>query len=158
MKVVLAGAFGNLGAEILKALCANGHEVVAADLRETAVEGCEGKYTFKAIDATNPETMKGLCDGADVVMGLRIQLERQQSGNFPSLNEYADFYGIDEKYLAYAKPNAIVMHPGPVNRGVELTSPVIDHENSRIEDQVFSGIAVRMALLKLLNEYRKSVK
>ena len=68
MKVVLAGAFGNLGAEILKCLCAKGHEVVAADLRETAVEGCEGKYTFKAIDATNPETMKGLCDGAEVVI------------------------------------------------------------------------------------------
>jgi len=68
MKVVLAGAFGNLGAEILKCLCAGGHEVVAADLRETTVDGCEGKYTFKAIDATNPETMKGLCDGADVVI------------------------------------------------------------------------------------------
>ncbi len=68
MKVVLAGAFGNLGAEILKCLCEAGHEVVAADLRETAVEGCEGKYTFKAIDATNPETMKGLCDGAEVVI------------------------------------------------------------------------------------------
>ena len=68
MKVVLAGAFGNLGAEILKCLCAADHEVVAADLRETEVEGCEGKYTFKQIDATNPETMKGLCDGADVVI------------------------------------------------------------------------------------------
>ena len=68
MKVVLAGAFGNLGAEILKSLCNAGHEVVAADLRETAVEGCEGKYTFRAIDATNPETMRGLCDGADVVI------------------------------------------------------------------------------------------
>ena len=68
MKVVLAGAFGNLGAEILKCLCAQGHEVVAADLRETAVDGCEGKYTFKAIDATKPETMKGLCDGAEVVI------------------------------------------------------------------------------------------
>ena len=68
MKVVLAGAFGNLGAEILKSLCNAGHEVVAADLRETQVEGCEGKYTFRAIDATNPETMKGLCDGADVVI------------------------------------------------------------------------------------------
>jgi uncharacterized protein YbjT (DUF2867 family) len=68
MKVVLAGAFGNLGAEILKCLCAKGHEVVAADLREAQVEGCEGKYTFRAIDATNPETMKGLCDGAEVVI------------------------------------------------------------------------------------------
>ena len=68
MKVVLAGAFGNLGAEILKCLCADGNEVVAADLRESTVEGCEGKYTFRAIDATNPETMKGLCDGADAVI------------------------------------------------------------------------------------------
>ena len=68
MKVVLAGAFGNLGADILKCLCADGHEVIAADLCEKAVEGCEGKYTFRAIDATNPETLKGLCDGADVVI------------------------------------------------------------------------------------------
>ncbi len=94
-------------------------------------------------------------DGADVVMGLRIQLERQQAGNFPSLGEYASFYGVDEKALGYAKPNAIVLHPGPVNRGVELTSGVIDHERSRIEDQVLSGVAVRMALMKLLNEYRQ---
>lgn len=73
MKIVLAGAFGNLGGEILKCLCRDGHEVVAADLKETKVEGCEGKYTFKQIDATNPETLNGLCDGADVVittMGL----------------------------------------------------------------------------------------
>ena len=97
-------------------------------------------------------------DGADVVMGLRIQLERQQAGNFPSLNEYANFYGIETKDLAYANPNAIVMHPGPVNRGVELTGKVIDHEKSRIEDQVFSGIAVRMAVLKLLNDYREYTK
>ena len=68
MKVVLAGAFGNLGAEILKCLCAAGHEVVAADMREVPVPGCEGKYTFRQIDATKPETMKGLCDGAEVVI------------------------------------------------------------------------------------------
>lgn len=68
MKIVLAGAFGNLGAEILKKLCADGHEVVAADLKEGALEGTEGKYTFAAIDATNPETLKGLCDGADVII------------------------------------------------------------------------------------------
>jgi len=73
MKVVLAGAFGNLGAEILKCLCSAGHEVVAADLKERPVEGTEGKYTFKAINATKPETLAGLCDGAEVVittMGL----------------------------------------------------------------------------------------
>ena len=73
MKVVLAGAFGNLGAEILKRLCADGHEVIAADLKETKVDGTDGKYTFVQIDATKPETLKGLCDGADAVittMGL----------------------------------------------------------------------------------------
>ena len=73
MKVVLAGAFGNLGAEILKCLCNAGHEVVAADLKEREVEGTKGKYTFVSIDATNPDTLKGLCEGAEVVittMGL----------------------------------------------------------------------------------------
>ena len=73
MKVVLAGAFGNLGAEILKCLVADGHEIIAADLKEATVAGCEGKYTFAPIDATKPETLKGLCEGADVVittMGL----------------------------------------------------------------------------------------
>ena len=73
MKIVLAGAFGNLGFEILKVLTANGCEVVAADLKERPDNGLEGKYTFQAIDATNPETLKGICDGVDVVittMGL----------------------------------------------------------------------------------------
>ena len=94
-------------------------------------------------------------DGADVVMGLRIQLERQEAGNFPSLGEYAANYGVNEELLSLAKPNAIVLHPGPVNRGVELTSGVIDHERSHIEDQVLSGVAVRMAALTLMNEARR---
>ena len=73
MKVVLAGAFGNLGAEILKSLVKAGHEVVAADLKERKIEGTEGKYRFVSIDATNPATLNGLCNGAEVVittMGL----------------------------------------------------------------------------------------
>ena len=93
---------------------------------------------------------------ADVVMGLRIQLERQEAGAFPSLGEYAANFGVDEKALALAKPNAIVLHPGPVNRGVELTSAVIDHERSHIEDQVLSGVAVRMAVLALLADAREA--
>ncbi len=68
MKVVLAGAFGNLGAEILKELCRRGHEVVAADVAERPVEGAEGHYTFRHIDATDPATLQGLCDGAEVVI------------------------------------------------------------------------------------------
>ncbi len=73
MKVVLAGAFGNLGAEILKCLCKEGYEVVAADLKEGKIAGTEGKYQFVSIDATNADSLKGLCDGAEVVittMGL----------------------------------------------------------------------------------------
>ena len=101
------------------------------------------------------KSRKEALQNADVVMGLRIQLERQQAGAFPSLGEYAANYGVDEKTLEYAKPNAIVLHPGPVNRGVELTSGVIDHERSHIEDQVLSGVAVRMAALCLLNGMKR---
>lgn len=93
-------------------------------------------------------------EGADVVMGLRIQLERQQAGNFPSLDEYAQFYGVNRDVFALAKPGAIVMHPGPVNRGVELTGKLIDDDSSYILDQVLSGVAVRMAVLRLIAEYR----
>ena len=95
-------------------------------------------------------TREEALEGADVVMALRIQLERQHAGNFPSLGEYAKYYGVDDKALSLAKPDAIVMHPAPVNRGVELTSSVIDGERSYIEDQVFSGLAVRMAVFKAL--------
>lgn len=95
-------------------------------------------------------------DGADVVMGLRIQLERQHGGLFPSLSEYAKFYGVNDAVLKYAKENAIVLHPGPVNRGVELTPQVIDGDKSLITEQVTNGVAVRMALLKLLKEYREA--
>ncbi len=94
-------------------------------------------------------------DGADAVMGLRIQLERQHGGLFPSLSEYAKYYGVNDATLKYAKKDAIVLHPGPVNRGVELSPQVIDGERSLILEQVKNGVAVRMALLKLLGEYRE---
>lgn len=98
------------------------------------------------------KTREEALEGADIVMGLRIQLERQQGGSFPSLSEYHQFYGINEQLLKYAKKDALVMHPGPVNRGVEMTSGVIDHSNSKINEQVLNGVAVRMALLSLLIE------
>lgn len=87
---------------------------------------------------------------ADVVMGLRIQKERQKSGLFPSLREYSRFFGLDEKRLKLAKEDALILHPGPVNRGGELPSSVIDSERSFINEQVTNGVAVRMALLYLL--------
>ena len=87
---------------------------------------------------------------ADVVMGLRIQLERQKSGLFPSIREYFRFFGVDENRLKLAKPDAIVMHPGPVNRGVELSTTVIDGGRSVITQQVTSGVAVRMAVMDMI--------
>lgn len=87
---------------------------------------------------------------ADVVMGLRMQLERQKSGLVPSVREYSRFFGVDDKRLAFAKPDAIVLHPGPVNRGFELTTGVIDGKASVINEQVTNGVAVRMAVLYIL--------
>lgn len=87
---------------------------------------------------------------ADVVMGLRIQLERQKKGLFPTIREYSRFFGLDDKRLKFAKEDALVLHPGPVNRGVEMTSAVIDGDQSLIDEQVTNGVAVRMALLYLL--------
>jgi aspartate carbamoyltransferase catalytic subunit len=89
-------------------------------------------------------------EGADVVMTLRIQLERMRAGSFPSLREYAKLYGLNRKRLELSAPDAIVMHPGPMNRGVEITGDVADGERSVILEQVTNGVAVRMAVLYLL--------
>lgn len=88
--------------------------------------------------------------GADVVMALRIQRERLMDPLIPSLHEYATFFGINRKLLELAKPDALIMHPGPVNRGVEIDPAVADGPNSVILEQVTNGVAVRMALLYLL--------
>jgi aspartate carbamoyltransferase catalytic subunit len=89
-------------------------------------------------------------EGADVVMMLRIQRERMQGGFFPTLREYATFYGLSTERLKRAAKDAIVMHPGPINRGVEIMGDVADGTASVILEQVRSGIAVRMAVLYLL--------
>ncbi len=86
---------------------------------------------------------------ADVVMSLRMQTERQKSGLYPTNDEYARFFGIDEKRIRLAKPDALLMHPGPVNRGVELSPQIADFERSVINEQVTNGVAVRMAVLYL---------
>src|SRR5437773_559400 len=94
--------------------------------------------------------MKEALDGADVAYVLRLQLERQQEHLFPSLREYNEFYGLDDKKLSWAKKDCLVMHPGPMNRGVEIASSVADGPQSVILDQVTNGIAIRMAALYLL--------
>lgn len=86
-------------------------------------------------------------EDADVVMGLRMQLERQTSGLFPTLEEYHKLYGITKDKLSKAKPDVIFMHPGPMNRGVEVDDYVADFEGSVVQEQVTNGEAIRMALL-----------
>lgn len=87
---------------------------------------------------------------ADVVMPLRLQMERQQSGLLPSLREYIRLYQITKERLALARPNAMVMHPGPVNEGIEISPEVAHGAQSFIEEQVRNGVAIRMALLYLV--------
>jgi aspartate carbamoyltransferase catalytic subunit len=87
---------------------------------------------------------------ADAVMALRIQRERMASGLLPSLREYAARYGLTAARLAHAKPGALVMHPGPMNEGVEIAPDVASGVQSVITDQVTNGVAIRMALLHLL--------
>jgi aspartate carbamoyltransferase catalytic subunit len=94
--------------------------------------------------------MKAGLAGADVVMMLRLQRERMTGAYVPSTREYFRFFGLDQEKLAYAKPGALVMHPGPMNRGVEIDSLVADGAQSRIREQVEMGVAVRMAVLEAL--------
>jgi aspartate carbamoyltransferase catalytic subunit len=94
--------------------------------------------------------IEGALEGADVVMILRIQRERQTTAFFPSMREYAVHYGLNLKRLGAASADAIVMHPGPMNRGIEIASDVADGARSLILDQVANGLAVRMAVLYLL--------
>ncbi len=107
--------------------------------REIRRMGCRATHRFEEA-----------LEGAEVVMMLRVQLERMQSGFLPTLREYAKLYGLDERRLRLAAPDAIVMHPGPMNRGVEIMGDVADGNRSVILEQVTNGVAVRMAVLYLL--------
>jgi aspartate carbamoyltransferase catalytic subunit len=89
--------------------------------------------------------------GADIVMMLRLQRERMNGSFVPSVQEYFHYFGLDQKKLGYAKPDALVMHPGPMNRGVEIDSSVADGAQSLIREQVEMGVAVRMAVLEALS-------
>ena len=91
---------------------------------------------------------------ADVVMALRLQLERQQAGLIPTIREYARLYQVNAERLARAQPGALVLHPGPVNEGIEISPEVAHGAHSLIEEQVTNGVAVRMALLYLLAKGR----
>ncbi len=109
--------------------------------------------SFRNIGVEVFHDMKRGLQGADVVMMLRLQKERMSGTLTPSAREYFHFYGLDEEKLNYAKPDALVMHPGPMNRGVEIDSSVADGTRSLIREQVEMGVAVRMAVLEALTHH-----
>ena len=97
--------------------------------------------------ATVADSLEAAVKDVDAVMCLRLQLERQQAGLLPDLSEYASRFCLEQKHLDLAVPGAAVLHPGPINRGLEISSPLADAPESRILDQVAAGVAVRMAVL-----------
>ncbi len=101
-------------------------------------------------------SLREVLEGTDVIMALRIQNERLKGAHFPSIREYSATFGLDREKLRYANEDAIVMHPGPVNRGVELSHELTDCRPSVILDQVRNGVALRMALLYLITGRRPS--
>ncbi|MCC5804830.1 MAG: aspartate carbamoyltransferase catalytic subunit [Opitutales bacterium] len=104
---------------------------------------------FASFGATVAHDLKSALSDADVVMLLRIQHERQSSSHFPSLSEYKALFGLDAERAAWLKPDALIMHPGPINRGVEIDSSIADGPQSVILEQVTNGIVTRMAVLYL---------
>lgn len=105
-------------------------------------------------DAVICPTVQDAVRDADVIMALRIQLERMQKALFPSISEYARFFALDGATVSLAKPDAIIMHPGPCNHGVEMPTLVYDSPQSVINEQVTNGVAVRMAIMYLLMSRR----
>jgi aspartate carbamoyltransferase catalytic subunit len=106
-------------------------------------------HWFEPLGVTVSHNLRTALADADVVMLLRIQHERQAVGLFPSLGEYTSMFGLNQTRASWIKPDAIIMHPGPINRGVEIDSALADSERSVILTQVTNGIAVRMAVLYL---------
>jgi aspartate carbamoyltransferase catalytic subunit len=146
LTVALVGdiAFSRVARSNIHGLTKLGARVVVVGPPTLIPEGIErlGVSVSHDFDAVLPQ--------CDVVMCLRLQLERQQAGLFPSLQEYMRLYGLDEARLKRARPDVLVMHPGPMNRGIEVSSSVADGGRSVILRQVTNGIAVRMAVLFLL--------
>lgn len=112
---------------------------------------------FKNLGARVTHDPNVALEDADAVMLLRIQHERQQASHFPSLAEYANVFGLDSEVLSRMKKNAIILHPGPLNRGVEIESEVADSSRAVILEQVANGIAIRMAILHSCITHSKSM-
>jgi aspartate carbamoyltransferase catalytic subunit len=108
--------------------------------------------TFEALGARVSNDLDEILPEVDVINMLRVQFERIRSNVFPSVREYKRLFGLTNERLKKAKPELLIMHPGPVNRGIELSSEVADGPNSAILPQVTNGLAVRMAALYLCNQ------
>ncbi|HWA86125.1 MAG TPA: aspartate carbamoyltransferase, partial [Opitutus sp.] len=106
-------------------------------------------HWFTALGVKVSHDLRSALADAEVVMLLRIQHERQSTAHFPSLGEYTSMFGLNKTRAGWLNPKAIIMHPGPINRGVEIDSDLADGERSVILEQVTNGIAVRMAVLYL---------
>ena len=113
---------------------------------------------FESLGVRIVHTLREGIRDADVIYLLRIQLERMAGNLFPSLAEYRLLYGLSSERLGYAKPDAVVMHPGPVNRGVEISADVLKLPRTLITTQVTNGVAVRMAVFYLLQGAREHGK
>ncbi|OGV48456.1 MAG: aspartate carbamoyltransferase [Lentisphaerae bacterium GWF2_44_16] len=105
---------------------------------------------FTQIGVRVCDNLRDALEGADVINLLRIQHERQQASYFPSISEYTNIFGLNKESMRYVKPDALIMHPGPINRGVELDSSIADGPQSVILEQVTNGLAIRMAALFLV--------
>lgn len=113
---------------------------------------------LEALGCTVDDSMEEALDGADAINVLRIQLERAAGGFIPSLSEYSSLFGLNRRRLALAKPGAIVMHPGPMNRGVEISEDLAYDERSWIQEEVRNGVAIRMAMLYLILTEGKDIE
>ena len=136
--IAVTGASGFIGAALTERLRADGELVVGID-----VAGAPDRHA----DVSDPAAVVSALAGADAIMTLRLQKERQEAGLLPSLREYSRFFGITAERVKLAAPHCIVMHPGPMNEGVEIAPDVAASAQSVIEEQVTNGVAVRMALL-----------
>jgi aspartate carbamoyltransferase catalytic subunit len=105
---------------------------------------------FSELGVTVAHDLDAVLPDADVIMLLRIQHERQQRSFFPSVGEYVSLFGLNLERFQKCKPDVLIMHPGPINRGVEIASELADGPNSTVLDQVQNGLAIRMAVLHLL--------
>lgn len=112
---------------------------------------------FDALGATVVNDFDTALEGADIVMPLRLQLERMNQAMFSSTEEYHEYYGVTPERADKLKTGAIIMHPGPINRGAEIAGAVADSDKSMIEEQITNGVAVRMAMLFLLTRKEKNV-